>query len=264
MLGVSFLRSPTRICIQNAKLLLELGLGNALYGVGGESIKVYGGKRRGFSSASSPPSSGSNGSDLAWKNNKTVPNMITMTRMACSPLLGAAIYMDYKAVALGGCLLASFSDWLDGYIAKNYNQKSILGGFIDPLADKIFIATLTASLTAKGLIPASLCSLIIGRDVVITLVSFYVRAVTKTKDANFFDVSGSAVTVTPSVLSKANTGLQMLLVSGTLLGDCLSLPALLQMEPLWYTTAVTTTASGLGYLDGSGMKFNKKQGEEEG
>jgi len=64
----------------------------------------------------------------------TVPNIITYIRMFCSPVLGWAIVHDYKSAALAGCAIAAFSDWLDGYIAKNYNQMTVLGGMIDPAA----------------------------------------------------------------------------------------------------------------------------------
>ena len=164
---------------------------------------------------------------LGFRENLTIPNVITATRIACSPLLGMAIYHDYKTVALVGCVAASVSDWLDGYIAKNYNQMSIVGGFLDPLADKIFIATLTTALTMKGLIPVSLCALYIGRDVAMTGLTFYLRHKTKNEGDPFFDGATSTMKVTPSDLSKVNTGLQMLLVCGTLLGDSLAIDALL-------------------------------------
>ena len=157
-----------------------------------------------------------------------------------------AIYYDYKTVALVGCVAASVSDWLDGYIAKNYNQMSIVGGFLDPLADKIFIATLTTALTMKGLIPVSLCALYIGRDVGLTGLTFYLRHKTKKSGDPFFSGATSTMKVTPSSLSKANTGLQMLLVCGTLLGDSLAIDALLVQVPhnliaSHYTTPHHTT-----------------------
>ena len=58
--------------------------------------------------------------------------MITLSRIIASPFLAYAITLDMKEVALGGCLLCGFSDFLDGYIAKNYNQKTVLGAFLDP------------------------------------------------------------------------------------------------------------------------------------
>ena len=52
----------------------------------------------------------------------TLPNVITISRICGSPVLLYAIANDMKAVALVGCIAGGFSDWLDGYIAKNHNQ----------------------------------------------------------------------------------------------------------------------------------------------
>lgn len=53
----------------------------------------------------------------------TIPNIITITRMASCPLITMAIISDMKEAAILGCVAGAFSDWLDGYIAKSYNQK---------------------------------------------------------------------------------------------------------------------------------------------
>jgi hypothetical protein len=53
----------------------------------------------------------------------TIPNVITLSRIAMSPALTLAIACDMKSLALGGCIIGAISDWADGYIAKNYNQK---------------------------------------------------------------------------------------------------------------------------------------------
>ena len=53
----------------------------------------------------------------------TVPNAITACRILCSPLITYAIVEDMKEIALVGCVVAGISDWLDGYIAKNYNSE---------------------------------------------------------------------------------------------------------------------------------------------
>ena len=72
---------------------------------------------------SSPPSSSPNGVEKIGKQFWTLPNVITLARIGMSPLIGYAIMKDMKDIALVGCVVGAFSDWLDGYIAKNYNQK---------------------------------------------------------------------------------------------------------------------------------------------
>ena len=61
-----------------------------------------------------------NDSINSWK---TIPNMITICRILGSPVIMMAIANDMKKTALFGCIIAGFSDWLDGYIAKNYDMK---------------------------------------------------------------------------------------------------------------------------------------------
>jgi cardiolipin synthase len=66
-----------------------------------------------------------------------------MSRIVASPLLSVAIAYDMKVVALGGCVVFGLTDWLDGYLAKKLNQRTVLGAFLDPMADKVLIGALT-------------------------------------------------------------------------------------------------------------------------
>ena len=140
------------------------------------------------------------------KNNKelyTIPNMITTARILSSPVLAVTIAMDMKYISLGGCLLFGFSDWLDGYLAKKLNQKTVFGAFLDPLADKFMIGAITVGLAFNGLLPMPLMGVIVGRDAFLTAASFIIRAVEKPKDAAFFDTTDSATfVIAPSDLSK--------------------------------------------------------------
>jgi cardiolipin synthase len=192
----------------------------------------------------------------------TIPNMITMSRIVASPGLTYAIACDMKGVALGGCVFFGFTDWLDGYVAKRYNMKSILGGFLDPMADKIFIGALTIGLAMKGLFPLSLAATIIGRDVVLVAASFAMRAMERPTGAPFFDTTNSATfQIVPSELSKVNTVCQIALLVLSLGSFACDTPSIAQIEPLYWITGVTTVGSGLGYLDGTGIKRIGKSGE---
>ena len=73
------------------------------------------------------------------KEINTIPNIITMSRIISSPLLAIAIANDMKFIAFSGCIIFAFTDWLDGYLATKLNQKTVLGAFLDPVADKVFI-----------------------------------------------------------------------------------------------------------------------------
>jgi len=205
----------------------------------------------------------------------TIPNIITYTRMFCSPFLGWAIVHDYKQVALAGCAIAAFSDWLDGYIAKNYDQMTVLGGMIDPAADKIMIGCLTAGIAIKGLIPLELAALIVGRDIVLLGASFYIRYREMPVGTPFFDTTYSATfEIIPSNLSKLNTVLQFSLISTTLLHWGLDAGTLMPttmhvslgqvLVPMQLLTAATTVGSSLGYLDGSAVKRLSPTGVRRG
>lgn len=196
----------------------------------------------------------------------TIPNIITLSRIIASPGLALAINYDMKAVALGGCLLFGFSDWLDGFIAKRFNQATVLGAFLDPVADKFMINALTVGLAMKGLVPVELASLYLGRDVLLIGLSFYIRYKDMPKGAPFFDTTYSATfQIIPSDLSKINTVLQFLLISLTMGHFSFGYPThIMYVEPLWWITSITTAASTVGYLDGSGLRHLSKQGEGRG
>ena len=177
--------------------------------------------------------------------------------MGGSPVLGLAIAYDYKTVAIAGCALAAFSDWLDGYIAKNYNQMTVLGGMLDPAADKIMIACLTLGCSAKGLVPLELAALIIGRDLLLLGASFALRYREMPVGSPFFDTTYSATfEIIPSQLSKVNTVFQFGLITTTLCNWALNAPPILDQVilPLQAITAVTTVGSLVGYLDGSAIR----------
>ena len=184
-----------------------------------------------------------------------IPNILTLSRIISSPFLTYAIINDYKTIALAGCMISALTDWLDGYIAKTYNMKTVFGSFLDPLADKIFIGALSLALTYKGLLPLPLFATIISRDIFLVIGSFYKRHKEKDKDSLFFDTNSSATfIISPSELSKVNSGLQFLILTLTLIQYSTDYHSIIYaLEPLWWITSVTTIGSGLDYMiDGKG------------
>jgi len=166
-----------------------------------------------------------------------------------------AIANDMKTVAVVGCAVGGASDWLDGHIAKNYNQMSVWGGVLDPLADKVFIGCLGTGLALKGLLPTWLLGVILGRDVFLVVCGAAFRAFERPEGAPFFDSETATFEIVPTTLSKVNTALQFALLGATLSHFSFGLPLDVQtLEPLWYLTASTTVLSGVQYLDGSGMR----------
>ena len=64
-----------------------------------------------------------------WEQLKSPPNVITLTRMASTPILAHLIVSEEYTLAIGGCILAGLSDALDGFLAKNYKMETIVGRY---------------------------------------------------------------------------------------------------------------------------------------
>ena len=179
----------------------------------------------------------------------TVPNMITCSRMVATPFLGYVILQEEYTMACAGLAVFGFSDWLDGYIARTYNQTSVLGTFLDPFADKILIMTLVAVEGWGGLLPMPLVGLILARDAGLIVGGFYIRGTTKPDDVPFFDTTqASALEVTPSMLSKFNTACQVGLLMSALTNAAWGYPGNDMVLGLCWLTGATTFGSGVDYF----------------
>ncbi|MDZ4724372.1 MAG: CDP-alcohol phosphatidyltransferase family protein [candidate division Zixibacteria bacterium] len=103
---------------------------------------------------------------------KSLPNLISLSRVGIAPLIGYFLSNGDgrgTAISLGLCLLAGFTDWLDGYLARKTKQVSGLGIALDPLADKLFAAILVVCLILYRNFPLWLATVIIARDVLILI-----------------------------------------------------------------------------------------------
>lgn len=185
----------------------------------------------------------------------TPPNLLCLFRIAMTPIIGFLIIGSDFPSALILCAISAITDFLDGWIARTFHCESKLGAVLDPLADKLLIATLALTLTYVDLIPLWLTSLIFLRDFLIVLGGFYMRfkslqsPITLSK---FFDIDTFSVSkYRPTFISKLNTGLQLSLVLATL-SFSLTTEYLNQYEIilnfLQLITGVTTFWSGIIYL----------------
>ena len=74
----------------------------------------------------------------------TIPTILTLLRIALIPVLAVVFYLPWKWTSFASAAifaLASITDWLDGWIARRYHQYSAFGAFLDPVADKLMVAT---------------------------------------------------------------------------------------------------------------------------
>ena len=105
-----------------------------------------------------------------------LPNLLTVARIATAPAIAALLSRERKAMdelAAGTIALAALTDYLDGYLARRWNQVTSLGQFMDPLADKIYISTSYLMLVKRGELDFWVPAVIIGREIAITLFRAY-------------------------------------------------------------------------------------------
>ncbi|DAZ92518.1 TPA: hypothetical protein N0F65_012748 [Lagenidium giganteum] len=178
-----------------------------------------------------------------------VPNAITFARILSTPYLGYLIVEGDLSTAVGVLAVAGFSDWLDGFIARKFKQESIVGSFMDPLADKLMVGTLSLSTMWTGLIPAPLVVLVFGRDALLVAGTFYYRFKTKDATSAFFDTHDSAAfQVQPSMISKVNTALQFAMFGFALTNGAWAFPGDTALNALFGIVGTTTFLSGSEYL----------------
>lgn len=104
----------------------------------------------------------------SWK--KKLPMMLTWARMAVCPLFIPLLSLRdpvWGWVASGIFIAASITDWFDGYYARKFNAISNLGKFMDPIADKILVATILILLLPTGRIDPTVVIVILARDILI-------------------------------------------------------------------------------------------------
>ncbi|MDD2966719.1 MAG: CDP-diacylglycerol--glycerol-3-phosphate 3-phosphatidyltransferase [Desulfovibrionaceae bacterium] len=98
-------------------------------------------------------------------------NKITLLRMLITPLVIVLLYFEGPAACLLATLafiVASLTDWVDGYVARRENIVTSLGKFLDPLADKVLICSVLIMFVALGWAPAWVVIVIVCRELVVT------------------------------------------------------------------------------------------------
>lgn len=182
-----------------------------------------------------------------------MPNALCVMRMGLSPVISYFIMQGHYQAAFGAFFVAGISDFLDGQIAVRFNQRTVLGSFLDPAADKVMMATLSVSLALIEALPPSLVALFLIRDLGLLAGAFAMRArslppaVRWTRE--LFRVSAMrSLEVAPSFVSRANTFGQISLIGFTLMQLAFGFPPAILTDALCWAVAGTTVVSGLGYV----------------
>lgn len=120
----------------------------------------------------------------------TIPNLLTFLRMALIPVFASLLYYGNTNWALATFVIAGFSDGVDGFIARRFQQESKLGTIIDPIADKLLMTTAFVVLSLPHVlepvrflpVPFWVTAAVIGRDVLIVTVAVAIVTMTGFRD----------------------------------------------------------------------------------
>lgn len=166
----------------------------------------------------------------------TIPNMITLMRFFLVPGVVFALLSGRMEWALAGFLVAGISDAVDGFIARNFNQRSELGAYLDPMADKLLLVSVFVVLGFMGELPLWLVIAAVSRDALI------VGAVLLST------IMAHPVEMKPLFVSKANTAVQIVLAAFVLAELALGADVELVREGLVLLSGTLTVASAAAYL----------------
>ena len=171
-----------------------------------------------------------------------LPNALTVIRILLIPLFLYKVIQGDIGFATVVYVTAAITDGLDGFIARNWNMQTELGTFLDPLADKLLVATSFVALAVLQIIPLSLAIAVLSRDIILVLGSLTI-----------YLMEGN-LTVRPHPVGKVTTFFQFLYILLVLLtsGGIMSSPWFMKsLMPIAVITGTLTIISGAIYiLDG--------------
>ena len=164
-----------------------------------------------------------------------LPNYITLLRVILIPFFINLMIYGYYVEALLVFLAACITDALDGFLARILKQKTELGAFLDPMADKLLILSAFITLVMLGKLPFWLVLIVISRDVILTMGGLIIYFTTDT------------LQVLPSLIGKLTTVLQLGIVTLSLVSMSYSINFEF-LSLLHWSTAFITIASGVQYF----------------
>ncbi len=172
---------------------------------------------------------------------RQIPNIITVVRVLLVIPTAWCLVEERYVEALVLMAVAGASDALDGWLARRFDWVSWFGAALDPLADKILVGVLFVTLLVEGVLPLWVASIAIGRDVIILVGATVYRLVFK------------HIEFAPTLLSKANTAVQIVVLLVLLLSLCgfhyLSPIASAIADPYgFWLVAVLASVSGADYV----------------
>ena len=165
-----------------------------------------------------------------------LPNLVTLTRMLMTPLAVLMIISQRFLPAFLIFILAGVTDAIDGFIAKNFDLRTELGAYLDPLADKALLISIYVSLAIYAGLPAWIAITVVSRDVMILVAVLVSWLLDK------------PVEIRPVWVSKVNTVAQIALAGFALGARAYGLDPQPMQTALEWAVAATTLASGGVYI----------------
>lgn len=166
----------------------------------------------------------------------TLPNLLTAIRLVLAPVVAWRLLEHDVEGAFWWFVIAAITDLLDGNLARWLNQRSVLGAWLDPIADKVMLLTTLSMLALTGLLPMWLLYVVVVRDLVILAGAEAYRRLTGKLD------------VRPTLSGKVATFMEFVLVSWVLADVALDLGLHAHVEPLALLTALAVGGSGVRYV----------------
>ena len=167
------------------------------------------------------------------------PNILTIFRILLIPLFVILLLKNLFSYALLVFTIAAISDGLDGLLARYFNQYSVLGAYLDPIADKLLLGSAFVCLAVLKIIPPWLTVIVLSRDILIVI------------GIALFTIAGINIKVKPTLVSKCTTFVQVLTIFLSLLNpqipDAHTIIWSLRWSLFWLTAGFTI-ASGLHYI----------------
>ncbi len=189
-----------------------------------------------------------------------LPNILTLARIVMIPIFGLVFFLPVGwagPVAAFVFALAAVTDWLDGYLARRWEQTSAFGAFLDPVADKLMVAVALVALVAVNPSPwfALPAAVIIGREIAVSALREWMAEL------------GKRATVAVSVIGKFKTAAQMIAIIMLLYSEpVLGMPTSALGLVLLYIAAGLTLWSMVVYLRAAWVVLGEepKEGDREG
>ncbi|EKF42871.1 CDP-alcohol phosphatidyltransferase [Nitratireductor indicus C115] len=166
----------------------------------------------------------------------TIPNIITLLRFLLVPGVIFALLKGEFGWAFAGFLIAGISDGVDGFIARHFDQRTELGAYLDPIADKLLLVSVFVVLGYMAVLPLWLVIAVVSRDALIV------------GGVLLANVMGNPVAMKPLLVSKANTLVQILLALLVLAELTFAYNSGSVRLALIVATGLLTVASGAAYL----------------